>query len=75
MSESVRVVSLQREKLIFSTPLGQPKFQELSIFLFIFILPFLQTFQNNLNHTSTSNIREVIKFYHLGDESFRTDFS
>ena len=31
--------------------------------------------QNNLNHASTSNIREVMKFSNLGDRSFETDFS
>ena len=30
--------------------------------------------QNNLNYASTSNIREVIKFYNLGDTTFETDF-
>ena len=29
--------------------------------------------QNNLNYASTSNIREVIKFYNLGDKTFETD--
>ena len=39
------------------------------------MLSFWQTFQNNLNYASTSNIREVIKFYNLGDKTFETDFS
>ena len=30
---------------------------------------------NNLNYASTSNFREVIKFYNLGDETFETDFN
>ena len=28
-----------------------------------------------MDYPSTSNIREVIKFYNLGDQSFETDFS
>ena len=28
-----------------------------------------------MNYTSTSNIREVIKFYNLGDKTFETDFN
>ena len=31
-------------------------------------------FQNNLNYASTSNIREGVKFYNLGDKTFGTDF-
>ena len=27
-----------------------------------------------MNYASTSNIREVIKFYDLGDKTFETDF-
>ena len=35
----------------------------------------LITFQNNLNYASTSNIREVMKFYNLGNKTFETDFT
>ena len=28
-----------------------------------------------MNYASTSNIREAIKFYNLGDKTFETDFS
>ena len=28
-----------------------------------------------MNYASTANIREVMKFYNLGDKSFETDFS
>ena len=38
------------------------------------MLSFWKTFQNNLNYASTSNIREVIKFYNLDDKTFETDF-
>ena len=30
--------------------------------------------QFNLNYSFTSNIREVVKFYNLGDKTFETDF-
>ena len=44
-------------------------------FLCIFPLSVSLTFQNNLNYASTLNIREVIKFYNLGNKSFETDFN
>ena len=73
--EILRVVGPLREKFTFLTPLGQPQFPEVSDFLFILMLSFSQTFQNNLNYASASNIGEVIKFYNLGDKTFETDFS
>ena len=69
------MVGLLGEKFTFSTPLGQPKFLGVSDLLFIIMLSFWSTFQNNLNYDSTSNIREVIKFYNLGDKTFETDFN
>ena len=33
------------------------------------------TFQNNVNYASVLNIREVMKFYNLGNKSFETDFN
>ena len=69
------MAGLLGEKFTFLTLLGQPKYPGVSDFLFILILSFLLTFQNNLNYASTSNIREVIKFYNLGDKTFKTDFS
>ena len=68
------MVGLLGESSIFSTPLGQLKFPEVSNFLCILMLSFWQTFQNNLGYASTSNIREFIKFYSLGDKTFETDF-
>ena len=68
------LVSCEKSSL-FSTPLEQPNFPGISYLLFILMLSFWQTFQNNLNHASTSNIREVIKFYDLGGKTFETDFS
>ena len=38
------------------------------------MLSFWQTFNNNLNYASTSNIREVIKFSNLGDKTFEAEF-
>ena len=37
-------------------------------------MSFTKPFWNNLNYASTSNIREVMKFYNVGDKSFETDF-
>ena len=44
-------------------------------FLFIFMLPLSNTFENNLNFASNLNFREVMKFYNLSDQSFETDFN
>ena len=33
---------------------------------------FQTTFQNNLNYNLIPNIREVMKFYNPGDQSFET---
>ena len=41
----------------------------------MFILLFQKIFQNNLNCTSTSDIREVMEFYNVGNQSFGTDSS
>ena len=48
ISEILRVLSLLGEKFIFSTPLGQPKFPGVSIFLLILMLPFLKNFPEQL---------------------------
>ena len=47
-------------KVLFSTSLGQPKYQQFSDFLCIFMLSFSQTFLNNLVYASTLNAQEVI---------------
>ena len=47
---------------MFSAHLGQPKFQQFSNILCIFMLFFSLTVQNNLNVTSILNIQKVIKF-------------
>ena len=58
------MVGLLGEKFTFSTPLGQPNFQE------------SQTNSNSINYyASTPNIQEVIKFYDISDKTFETDFS
>ena len=35
-------------------------------------LPFTKSFWKNLNYASTANIRDFVKFYNLGDQSFQT---
>ena len=37
-------------------------------------LSYSKHFHNNLDHASTANIEEVMKFYNLGDKTFETDF-
>ena len=67
--ETLKVISLLGEKFIFSSPLEQQNLLEFSDFP-LFMLSFLQTFQNNLNYAATSNIREIVKLYNLGDNGF-----
>ena len=38
-------------------------------------LSYSKPFHNNLKYASTANIEEVVKFYNLGDKTFKTDFS
>ena len=69
------MVGLLGEKLTFFNSLGTTKISRnvrLSVYINVVLLI---TFQNNLNYASTSNIREVIKFYNLGDNTFETDFN
>ena len=67
MAEILRVVGLLGEKFTFFNSLGTTKISgnlKRSVYVNIVLL---KTFQNNFNYASTSNIREVIKFYNLGD--------
>ena len=34
-----------------------------------------KSFHNILNYVSAANIKEVMKFYNLGDKTFETDFN
>ena len=38
-------------------------------------LSYLKPSHNTLNYASAANIEEVMKFYNLGDKSFKTNFS
>ena len=46
-------------------------FISLDIHVFFFLT---EAFQNNLNNTSTSNVREVMKKFDEGDQSLEIDF-
>ena len=73
--EILRVVGLLGEKFTFFNSLGKIKISRslrLSVYMNAVLLI---TFQNNLNHATTSNVQEAIKFYNLGDKTFETDFS
>ena len=66
------MVGLLGEKLTFSTPLGQTISTSLKLSVYIkFVL--LINFPEQFELCFTSNIREVIKFYNLGDKTFETD--
>ena len=62
-------------ELSFLTSLGQQNVYEFLNLLCKFMLSFSKTLQNNLSHSFTLNIREVMKFYNLGNQSLETDFS
>ena len=78
-SEILRMVGLLGEKFTFFNSLGTTKFpgvSKLSVYInVVLLINFPTTVQQTLNYASTSNIREVIKFYNLGDKTFETDFS
>ena len=66
------MVGLLGETFTFFNSLGTTKISKslrLSVYINVVLL------QNNLNYASISNIREVIKFYNLGDKTFETYFS
>ena len=63
------------EKFTFLNSLGTTKISR-SLRLSVYInVVLLIKFQNNLNYSSTSNIREVMRFYNLGHKTFETDFN
>ena len=68
------MVGLLGEKFTFFNSLGTTKISRSLRFSVYINVVLLINFQHNLNYASTSNIREVIKFYNLGDETFETDF-
>ena len=73
ISVILRVVGLLGEKFTLFNSLGTTKIsRSLKLSFYINIV---QTFQNNWNYASNSNIWEVTKFYNLGDKTFETDFS
>ena len=51
---------------------GIDEISEILKLLLIFKLSFSKPFWNNSNYASFGNIREVMKFYNLGDKSFDT---
>ena len=50
------------------------KFLDFLSFLFILKLSYSKPLYNIMNYASTANIKEVMKFYNLGDKTFETDF-
>ena len=68
------MVSLLGEKFIFfQLPKEKRNFKNLKLCVNIHVVP-LVNFPAQLNHASTLNAREVMKFYNLGGQSFETDF-
>ena len=68
------MVSLLGEKFIFFQILKEKRnFENLKLCVNIHVVP-LVNFPAQLNYASTSNAREVMKFYNLGGQSFETDF-
>ena len=75
ISEILRVAGLLGEKFTFFNCLETTKISRSLRFSVYIDVVLLINFQNNFNYASASNIREVIKFYNLGDKTFETDFS
>ena len=70
------MVGLLGEKFTFFNSLRATKISRiLRLSVYINVVLLILAFQDNLNYASTSNIREVIKFYNLCDKTFETDFS
>ena len=67
--------SLGKKTLIFFVFLMIAEIHDFSSFQFILKLSYSKPFHNTLNYASAANIREVMKFYKLGDKTFETDFS
>ena len=42
--------------------------------MFILELSYSKPFHNTFNYASTANVKEVMKLYNLGDNTFETDF-
>ena len=69
------MVGLLGEKFTFFNSLGTTRISRglrLSVYINVDLLI---NFPEQLDYASTSNIREGIKFYNLGDKTFETDFS
>ena len=72
--EILIVSSLLRQKLIFyclKTTKISRSFKQSAYINFVLLINFPEQFELYF----TSNVREVIKFYNLGNKSFETDFS
>ena len=61
--------------LIFLVSLGITEIQDFLSFQFILKLSYSKSFYNTLNYAFNANIKEVVKFYNLGDITFETDFN
>ena len=75
ISEILRLVGLLEEKFAIFNFLGKTKISRshrLSVYINVVLLI---SSPEQLNYMSTSNIREVRKFYNLGDKTFKTDFN
>ena len=72
ISDILGVVGLLGEKFIFFDSLGTTKISR-SLNFSVYSNVLLANFPENLDYAS--NIREVIKFYNLGDKTFETDFN
>ena len=69
ISEILRTVKSYRRKANFFHSLRATEI------LWSLTFPFLNTFQNNVNYTSTPYIQEVMKFCGLGDQSLETNIN
>ena len=68
MSEILRVAGLLVENVIFFNCRRTTQVSLIFKFSAFIHSGVVKTFQNNLVHASTSNVRESIKFYNAGDK-------
>ena len=69
ISEILRVVGLLGEKFTFFYSLGTTKISKILRLSGYINVVLLISFPEHLNYASTPSIREVIKFYNLGDKN------
>ena len=59
----------------YQLPFDKRNFEDFQAFYVYSCCPSHKLLRNKLNYASTLIVREVMKFYNLGDQRFETDFN